>query len=70
MYNEKEIEKAVKRVVNAQVATEVIYFTFTAEREEFIDDCIFEIMQKFDSVKDYSPNYVKEVISMYNPDEY
>ena len=59
MYNEKEIERAVKRVVNALVETDVIYFTFAAEQEEFIDDCIFEIMQKFDSVKDYSPNYIK-----------
>lgn len=70
MYNEKEIESAVKRAVNTLVETDVIYFTFTAEREEFIDDCIFEIMQKFDSIEDYSPNYVEEVVSMYEPDDY
>lgn len=70
MYNEKEIESAVKRAVNTLVETDVIYFTFAAEQEEFIDDCIFEIMQKLDFEKDYSPNYIDEVVSMYNPDEY
>jgi len=70
MYNEREIESAVKRAVKALVAADIIYFTFASEREEFIDDCIFEIIQKFDSVKDYSPNYVKEVAAMYEPNNY
>lgn len=70
MYNEREIESAVKSAVNTLVETDVIYFTFAAEQEEFTDDCIFEIMQKFDSEKDYSPNYVEEIISMYEPDDY
>ena len=70
MYNEKEIESAVKHAVKALEETDTIYFTFAADREEFIDDCIFEIMQKLDFEKDYSPNYIDEVVSMYNPDEY
>lgn len=70
MYTEKEIEKAVEHAVNVLVAADVIYFTFASEQEEFIDDCIFEIMQKFETEKDYSPNYVKEIAAMYEPDNY